>query len=190
MGVIKITELTEVRWKTKHVKDIYGVRNRETVEYLAYRKVTTVSPGIRFLHYLIDAIVFQSIIYLIELVLIFLFPNWLTQVDVFFFFGMMNSLVIMATTPLLYCLFEYKWQKTPGKFLTKTVVIDEYGNKPSLEVICIRSLVRILPFEAFSCLGDNSYGWHDKFSETWVVKDAELIKIKEAQKALTLSKDM
>ena len=58
------------------------------------------------------------------------------------------------------------WGKSIGKFATQTRVIDEYGNKPQLNKIISRSFLRLIPFEAFSCMGENSRGWHDKWSDT------------------------
>jgi uncharacterized RDD family membrane protein YckC len=78
---------------------------------------------------------------------------------------------------LYYFLFEHFFQKTPGKFLTKTIVIDVYGKKPETRTLILRSLIRMVPFEPFSCLSDR--GWHDRWSETWVVLDEEAEKLKE-----------
>ena len=56
------------------------------------------------------------------------------------------------------------------------VVVDEYGNKPSNSQLIGRSFARIIPFEAFSCLGYR--GWHDTLSKTYVVSRAELATLK------------
>ena len=69
--------------------------------------------------------------------------------------------------------FEAVFQRSPGKFLTGTKVVNESGGKPTFGQILGRSLCRFIPFEAFSFLfGDSSrvVGWHDKFSGTLVVK--------------------
>jgi uncharacterized RDD family membrane protein YckC len=74
-------------------------------------------------------------------------------------------------------------KKTPGKFLTKTVVIDEYANKPDFGTLLLRSFARLVPFEPFSCWGDTySRGWHDKWSNTWVVKEEERDELKKLLK--------
>jgi uncharacterized RDD family membrane protein YckC/type II secretory pathway pseudopilin PulG len=69
-----------------------------------------------------------------------------------------------------YLIFESIWQRTPGKWITKTKVVDREGNKPSFLRIVGRSLARFIPFEAFSFLV-SSYpmGWHDSLSKTLVV---------------------
>jgi len=53
---------------------------------------------------------------------------------------------------LYYVIFESIWSKTPAKFITKTKVITEYGEKPDLKTIFIRTLIRFVPFETFSFL--------------------------------------
>ena len=62
-------------------------------------------------------------------------------------------------------------QRTIGKFATKSVVINEYAQKPSNEQLIGRSFARLVPFEAFSCLADR--GWHDTWSKTYVVTEKE-----------------
>jgi hypothetical protein len=87
------------------------------------------------------------------------------------------SLFDLFLYPAYYFIFELLYQKTPGKFLTKTSVIDVYGNKPTGPSLLLRSIIRLVPFEAFSCLGYQ--GWHDRWSDTYVVRDAELKTLKE-----------
>jgi hypothetical protein len=55
-------------------------------------------------------------------------------------------------------------------------VIDEYGNKPDFEKLIIRSLIRLVPFEIFSCWFSDR-GWHDRWSDTFVVSDQEYEKL-------------
>jgi len=39
-----------------------------------------------------------------------------------------------------------------------------------------------VPFEVFSCTADKySHGWHDRWTDTWVVPDEELATIKKLQ---------
>jgi uncharacterized RDD family membrane protein YckC len=97
------------------------------------------------------------------------------------YIGMFNlSIFFMLMFPIYYFLFEYFLQKTPGKYLTKTSVINEYGNKLELNEAILRSIIRMVPFEAFSCLSDR--GWHDEWSNTYLVSDEEYEKIKKLQR--------
>ncbi|MCK9446920.1 RDD family protein [bacterium] len=72
---------------------------------------------------------------------------------------------------IYYLFFEFKWQKTPGKWITKSVVVVRDGSKPDFSHILIRTISRFIPFEAFSFIGKNPIGWHDKISKTIVIDD-------------------
>ncbi|MCL6268025.1 RDD family protein [Flagellimonas myxillae] len=69
-----------------------------------------------------------------------------------------------------YVFFEGFTGRTIGKFFTKTKVVMENGDKPTFTDIVIRSLCRMIPFEAFSFLGKDAIGWHDTLSKTRVVE--------------------
>jgi hypothetical protein len=58
-------------------------------------------------------------------------------------------------------------------------VVDENGNKPEYQTIMIRSLCRLIPFDALSFLGATSRGWHDSISRTYVVQKNLLEEKKE-----------
>ncbi|HMQ47559.1 MAG TPA: RDD family protein [Saprospiraceae bacterium] len=61
--------------------------------------------------------------------------------------------------------------KTLGKFITKTRAVTLEDEEMNFSTTLIRSLCRIVPFEAFSFLGDDPGGWHDKWSRTRVIDD-------------------
>jgi uncharacterized RDD family membrane protein YckC len=83
-------------------------------------------------------------------------------------------LLILIVRILYYLFFETVLGATPAKFLTETRVIDYDGTKPSFKNILVRTLSRLVPFEAFSFFADD--GWHDKWSRTLVVKEETGIK--------------
>lgn len=94
--------------------------------------------------------------------------------------------------PLYYFFFEGIWQKTPGKWLTKTKVVMEDGSKPDLLHILGRSFARWIPFEALSFLfSGHPVGWHDRLSGTLVVpahyspEDVQKIDLAAAKKSST-----
>ncbi|WP_188794133.1 RDD family protein [Dyella nitratireducens] len=66
-----------------------------------------------------------------------------------------------------YLFFEGLWQRTPGKFILGTMVVNGNGEKPSFGQILGRTLCRFIPFEPFSFFGRE--GWHDSISKTKVV---------------------
>lgn len=55
-----------------------------------------------------------------------------------------------------------------GKFITGTVAVKSNGTNFSWKDALLRSLVRIVPFEAFSAFGYAP--WHDRWTDTLVVK--------------------
>ena len=75
---------------------------------------------------------------------------------------------------LYYNVFEIFFGTTVGKLMTKTVVVDEYGEKPTANAVLIRSLCRLIPFEVFSFFGTPCVGWHDSLSKTYVVNKEDL----------------
>ena len=172
----KITELTETKFKTVREKDATGKRIPRQVEYKGYRNVNVVSGGKRFAHFFVDGIVYYVLYYFAE----YLWIN-ISSTDIIssFITGFFISIMFMFAFPIYYILFEHFFQRTPGKFLTKTVVIDIYGNKPEIGTNILRNIIRLVPFEIFSCLSDR--GWHDRWSETYVVHEDEYLKIKELQ---------
>ncbi len=54
--------------------------------------------------------------------------------------------------------------RSVGKLVTRTKVVKEDESEISL----IRSLCRLVPFEAFSAFG--GYPWHDRWSHTKVIR--------------------
>lgn len=82
------------------------------------------------------------------------------------------SIIALSLLPVVvyYVAFESMFGKTPGKFLTGTLVIDENGGRPSVGQVVVRTLVRFVPFEALSFLSSSRRGWHDKWAKTYVVR--------------------
>lgn len=177
----KITELIENRKRTTYFRDAYGNRERGVEEFTALRPVKTVSQGPRFGHYVVDWIGY-SIVLIIFSVPIGFIQVLVTDVRSAVLMNAFVALFNLAAYPAYYIISEHLWQKSPGKFLSNTLVIDEWGNKPSLKQIIFRNLLRLVPFEPFSCFDDkHSYGWHDKWSKTWVVSHDELAELKRLQ---------
>lgn len=61
--------------------------------------------------------------------------------------------------------------------MTRTIVVDEYGQRPSFDKIILRTLIRFVPFEPFSHFGDKG-GWHDRWTNTFVIRESELEEIR------------
>ncbi len=133
----------------------------------AYRTritVKTVSAGARFGHYILDLIIFYILAIGIMAGIV------IATGDEAFLDSGLGNLLQYGFLVFYYFFFEAVFQTTPGKLATQCVVVDEYGQKPTVGQILGRSFSRLVPFEAFSCLGDYSRGWHDKWSDTYVVR--------------------
>ncbi len=59
--------------------------------------------------------------------------------------------------------------RTLGKLILGTRVVNLEGREPSFRQIVVRTLSRLVPFEAFSYLSDRG-GWHDRWSKTRVIR--------------------
>lgn len=70
---------------------------------------------------------------------------------------------------LYYILLEYNFQKTVGKWVTKTRVVSTDGSKPSIGRIILRTFCRCIPLEYFSYFFTVN-GIHDRLSKTCVVR--------------------
>jgi uncharacterized RDD family membrane protein YckC len=111
-----------------------------------------------------------------------------------FFLGMMLGVIFAASPDFLYYiltklennkLFDYSLRvvvimvyfvvsealtgRTLAKFITRTKVVTEEGEKPGFQTIFIRSLCRLVPLDNFSFLWAETTGWHDRWSKTIVI---------------------
>ncbi|MDX2173267.1 MAG: RDD family protein [Bacteroidota bacterium] len=177
--MIKITELSETRFKTVREKDSSGKRIPKQVAYNAYREVKVIAGGKRFAHFFVDGIVYYVIYYFAEYLWILMSESSHDPIGTIVT-GFLISVIFLFAFPIYYILFEHYLQRTPGKYLTKSMVIDIYGNKPDIGTNILRNIIRLVPFEGLSC-AFNDRGWHDKWSETFVVSEEEYLKIKELQ---------
>ena len=126
--------------------------------------------GLRFANYLIDTIGMMLLLALHAFVLdglLHIIPQngsiWLAIYFLLLYFA-------------YHFIFEYFFGKTPGKFITNTIVVDYSGDKPSVKQRTIRNFGRLIPFDALSFLF-GKHGWHDSISETQVVKGSRNAKI-------------
>jgi uncharacterized RDD family membrane protein YckC len=163
--------LEEITFKREinHVQiDNTGIERFVTNVINQKLSVKTINAGLRFVHLIVDYFIFAILLCIVE-------P--LKNID--FIYYSYIDLIIILLYPLLYTIMEYKFQKTPGKFITGYRVIDKYANKPCFKTCLLRTLIRFVPFEALSCMSSPSRGWHDEWSHTYVVSDSEAIKLKE-----------
>ncbi|MFT5724696.1 MAG: putative RDD family membrane protein YckC, partial [Bacteroidia bacterium] len=134
------------------------------------------SRGLRFVHYIIDYFVIQvititseSVVNCSELVLGYIYrfdtTSLILPIDPF------NWILVFF---LYYFILEWRFQITFGKLVSKTIVVNRWGETISITESFLRTLSRLIPLNAFSCLVKPSRGWHDKLSKTYVIYKKEL----------------
>ena len=158
---------SEIEKRNIDTSKFEDIREKATIEKEQKNKVDTnvVGSGIRFLNFIIDFIagmILGAIIGFIFSILFVLNDSILSQlIGYFMFFG---------TFFFYYSFMEIKFQKTVGKFITKTKVVKLNGEKPNTSDIITRTFCRFIPFDRISFLFVKN-GIHDFLSKTKVVKD-------------------
>lgn len=93
--------------------------------------------------------------------------TWLEQMGKF-----SEWLLGVAIYVAYYAFMEGAFGFTIGKLITNTRVVDEYGRPPGFARALLRTLCRLIPFDAFSVLmSDDAVrrGWHDSLARCYVV---------------------
>ncbi len=156
----RIIDIYEDQIRTRESRDQFGKIKTYQQEVRLRRELDLVPAGKRFFNFLIDAIMIYIIIQIV-----YLLP-----------YSSYYDFIVFFIFPIYYIIAEYKYQQTIGKFITKTKVIDIYGNKPTLKQIVLRTLIRFVPYEILTFLM-RERGWHDTWTKTYVLHIEELEEI-------------
>src|ERR671913_2034592 len=133
---------------------------------LSHRELPQAGPWRRLATHGVDLLAFYAVVFLLAIVVVLVFGEQaLKPVSS----GPMSYVIPMVLLFVYYTFFEAMWHRTPGKWAAGTRVIDASGAPPSLKQVALRSVCRMIPFEAFSMLGDG-IGWHDTIPKTRVVR--------------------
>ncbi|MCL5246556.1 RDD family protein [Cellulophaga sp. 20_2_10] len=76
---------------------------------------------------------------------------------------------------LYYMIFEMTCGRTPGKFETRSIVVDAKKQRPHFLRLAIRNWSRF--YSVLSAVSDDEIALHDKHSKTFVIEDKSLKKI-------------
>ena len=133
----------------------------------------TATAGQRFANHLIDMILYYLIIFLIFLFIGTIIPSFLAD-DEDIGVTIMTYVIIYIVVISYFTIMELMTGKTVGKMVTGTKVIREDGMKLTLRDCFIRSICRLIPFEAFSGFSSSGVMWHDSIAKTYVVKNNSL----------------
>ncbi|MBJ6367518.1 RDD family protein [Snuella sedimenti] len=153
---------SEIEKRKLNISEFGEIIEEATIEKEQKQKVDSnvVSSGIRFLNFLIDFIIWLIIATILTMPL---GANNGSQ--------MLLGYVIMFLVFIgYYGIMEVKFQKTVGKFITKTKVVKLNGEKPEKGDIITRTFCRLIPFDRLSFLFVKN-GFHDSLSKTKVIKD-------------------
>jgi len=129
------------------------------------------SQGKRFLNYLLDTLFIVPGVYVLAILsgaAIGLFvPALLPVMEEHVLF--VGYLICFVTYTLYYLGFEAATGRSIAKYITRTKVVTESGEKPGFKMILIRTLCRFIPIEPLSVLFNDGSGWHDTISKTKVI---------------------
>lgn len=177
----KITEIKEY-YTTSRKQKVNGSETPAEEKLARYRDVPYVDGWPRLGHFLLDRVfiyIFSMAFWVVAGVL--LSVTGLTHLPEDEHLGIYDTLISwLILYPAYYFIFEFSMQSSPAKALLGRIVVDEYGNKPTAKQILIRSFSRSVPFEIFSCL--SARGWHDTWSDTFVIKKSDLQDLRLLQK--------
>jgi len=127
-------------------------------------EMNVVSAGKRFANMILDIVFLYVVAFFVGIILGIMGLISIVEVMNGYLFGIVLVIVY-------YAFFEGVFGKSPAKFITRTRVVTEIGEKPDFATILGRTLCRFIPFEAFSFLGGDPVGWHDSISKTRVIHD-------------------
>ncbi|PKP21752.1 MAG: RDD family protein [Bacteroidetes bacterium HGW-Bacteroidetes-21] len=129
------------------------------------------SQGKRFANYILDFIFLLAFSFIfgiiLGVILLNISPSSLQSIDEDN--KLLNYSLNILAGIIYYSTLEVLTGRTIAKYITGTKVVTLTGEKPDYRTILIRTICRYIPFNAFSFLGSDGSGWHDKISKTRVI---------------------
>ncbi|RPD42932.1 RDD family protein [Chitinophaga barathri] len=128
------------------------------------------STGKRFANYIIDTICYYVLVFILGMILGLVFPQYFDFVETSSGGELLDRIVWILIYGALMGLLEGVLKgKTPGKYITGTIAVNEDGSTISMSTAFKRGFIRMIPFCAFSALGSPCYPWQDKWTNTYVI---------------------
>jgi uncharacterized RDD family membrane protein YckC len=175
-----LTVLTSPTWLLNH-KSFFAHELKKILQIIMENQIENLNLEIdnhydiatksqRLIHYLIDVVIIVLIMFAVITLLNFtpLAYDYLDKSDES---DLKTRLIVLIILLLYYTITELTFKKTFGKMLTQTHVIRKDGMPLTFKNCLLRSLSRIVPFEAISVFVNNGVMWHDNWTDTYVVKD-------------------
>ena len=148
--------------KFEEIKEI--ATNERVAKYQVESNM--VSAVTRFLNHIIDSVIWLIITSILITIIGFSLGEIIVN-----FIPLISLFLLLISFVVYYAFMEIKFQKTIGKFITKTKVVKINGDKPEASDILMRTLCRLVPFDRFTFLFMQN-GIHDTLSKTTVIKDS------------------
>jgi hypothetical protein len=158
----------EIRARNIDMEKFTQIQETIAIDNMVQAKLDAgmVSSGERFVHHVVDTIAFVIVFFILAGIQAMFGMVGIADEISFWF-------VLLGSFFLYYGVMEYNFQKTLGKFITKTKVVTALGEKPTKDDIVRRTACRLIPFDRLSFLFAKS-GFHDSISKTIVVRDHKI----------------
>ena len=154
------------------IEDPYRSPTTEVIDAPLERSVESATKIRRFFNWLIDKLVVLGLIGLATILVLLLgdekMAEWIGNMDT-----LTDYAISYAAFLAYYALLEGLFGFTVGKLITGTRVVDAQGRRITFARGLLRSLCRLIPFDAFSLLlsdDDVRRAWHDSITGTYVVR--------------------
>lgn len=149
--------------------------------YVVEKKIFA-SDGDRFINCILDFVFILVTLFVITFLIVIV--GNIIQWDIFRIWKDILThlgppLVFLSFSIFYYLVFKALFRRAIAKFITRTIVVNKNGLKPGFGAIFIRTLCRLIPFDALSFLGKSGRIWHDSISNTYVVYKKDLKRDKE-----------
>jgi uncharacterized RDD family membrane protein YckC len=126
--------------------------------------------GQRFLNYIIDIIFFYIVVIAFTTIAMLIIGDEVLNENSTGIPALLEYLISYTIYVGLYTFFETTTKgRTIGKMVTKTRAVRLDGSILTFYDALKRSLVRIIPIDAFSALAGSP--WHDRWTDTKVIKE-------------------
>ncbi len=128
------------------------------------------SSSKRFTNYIIDLVAFYIIFFVACIGVGILLPGILDGVN-----DLVDRLIAMVCYVFVMCLTEaVSHGKSIGKLITGTKAVNLDGSEIDFAKAFTRNMIRVIPFNAISGLGNPCDPWHDRLSNTMVIDEKKL----------------
>ena len=135
------------------------------IEHQSNQRIKPVHSIIRLIHFVIDTVfwltLYLSVAYLLDQYIV-RFNSYIVN----YTYSIVLALILYLA---YYCLLEFYFQRTIGKFLTRTKVVHSNEGEITFSTILKRTMARLIPIDIFYYLFSRK-GLHDILSNTRVVK--------------------